>query len=246
MKTKFISKSPVVLTLAAFLTLALGLAASSCGDEDQPKTTRTSTRSRTITTTATTGPPPSQLQGIVLDPNLQSATGTPNAEEMKVLIGLQAGVPYPVMVPTSLPGGYVLEKDFIGVSGPTPGDPVGYYSYRYSDPGNPNRILTFNQSLANARELPGYYLTEVNINGIDFQVYWHQSLDYPSTQAPVRTVSVGKAESFVVVWKGSYTDAAGQAHELFYSLSTGSWTGHEWGDISYILAGLKPLGSVGG
>lgn len=226
--------------------LLMLLAASGCGGgTDVTVTTTVITQSRTetvATSTAPAGPP-----GIVLDPGLTSSTGIPSPEDMPALIQLQSQVPYPVMVPTYLPGsGYRLEQDLIGAGGPTANDPVGYYSYRYADPGNMNRTLTFNQSRSNSRPLSGYYLTEVSLNGIPFQVYWHKTLEYLPAGDPVRTDTVGDAETFVVVWQGQFTDAAGQPQELFYSLSTGTWTGHGWGDIKALLESMRPLQQVSG
>lgn len=243
-------KPIAIMALAVMMALLLSLAAAGCGEGDAQskpdRTVRTTSPVQTIPTVPSSTTLSSGQPGLKLDPNLQSATGTPAADEMKVLIDLQAKVPYPVVVPTGLPGGYVLENGPIGFSGPSGRDPVGYYSYRYSDPGNSSRTLTFNQSQSNAKPLSGYYLTEENINGTDFQVYWHKTYEYLPNGDPVRTSAVGDAETFVVVWKGSFTDSAGQARELYYSLGTGTWTGHGWGDIRNILESLKPLGSVGG
>lgn len=234
------------IVLAALLTLA----AAGCGGEtDELKPDSTAGATASVQTNAGTLPPApgsSKQPGIKVDPGLQSATGTPDAEEMKPLIDLQAKVPYPVMVPTYLPGGYVLEKDLIGSSGPSGRDPVGYYSYKYSIPGDSSRTLTFNQSQANAKPLSGYYLTEKSVNGTDFQVYWHKRREYLPDGDPVSTESVGDAETFIVVWKGSFTDAAGQPRDLHYSMGTGTWTGLGWGDIRNILESLTPLESVGG
>lgn len=239
MKISFLRQFFLVITVGISVILTL----PGCVEEDKPKTAGTSTGARTITTTQATSTRPAQ-EGIRLDPGLQSATGTPAPDEMKTLIELQAKIPYAVIVPTYLPGGYMLEKELVGSSGPTARDPIGYYSFRYSDPSNPNRVLTFNQSSANARPLSGYYLTETGINNVDYQVYWHKSLDYLPQGDPVRVDSVGDAETFVVVWKGQFTDAAGKPQELFYSMNTGTWTGHGWGDIQDILESLTPLGSV--
>ncbi|MHB0867519.1 MAG: hypothetical protein ACYC6B_03075 [Thermoleophilia bacterium] len=233
------------LTVGVAIAISPGLFAIGCGSaEEQPRTTHTSTRNGLITST-TTGAATTAQQGLKLDPNLTSITGTPAPDEMKTLIVMQAKVPYPVMVPTYLPGGYILETELVGASGPTARDAIGYYSFRYIDPGNPNRVLTFNQSRANSTPLAGYYVTDASINGIDFQVYWHKTRDYLPENASVPAESVGDAETFVVIWKGQFTDAAGQPQDLFFSLNTGSWTGHGWGDIRNILESLKPLESVG-
>ena len=177
-----------------------------CGGED--KTTiapRTSTRIQTAaTSTATTKT--AEAAGIQLPAGLQSATGTPMPEEMPDLISLQGKVLYPVIVPTYLPSGYTLETDLIGQGGKTAKDPVGYYSFRFADSGNANRSLAFNQSRANSKELSGYYLTEEEINGVNYQIYWHQTRDYLPECGSVRTYAVGDAETFFVVWKSPYTD----------------------------------------
>lgn len=236
----------VALITGAFIGVSLALIALGCGSaEEQPKTTHTATRSGLTATTGPVAATTAQQQGLKLDPNLTSVTGTPAPDEMKTLVAMQAQVPYPVMVPTSLPGGYVLETELVGASGPTARDAIGYYSFRYIDPGNPNKVLTFNQSRANSMPLAGYYITEASINGTDFQVYWHKSKEYLPENESVPSESVGDAETFVVVWKGQFTDAAGQPQDLFFSMNTGTWTGHGWGDIRNILESLKPLGSVG-
>lgn len=154
-------------------------------------------------------------------------------------------MPYPVIVPTELPSGYRLDTDLTGSSGANTKDPVGYYSYRYSDPANESRTLTFNQSHANSKPLSGYYLTETEINGVGYQVYWHKTKEYLPAGDPVKSDTVGEAEVFVVIWKGQFTDTAGKPQDLWYSMSTGTWTGHGWGDVQAILAGLKPLSGVG-
>ena len=220
----------------------IGAAMGGCGEDDQQALPSGRTRPATAATTST----PNVVQaGISLDPNLQSVTGTPTPTDMKQLIALQAKVPYQVIVPTELPGGYVLEADLMGSSSANKKDPVGYYSFRYSDPGKQNRTLAFNQSHANSKPLSGYYLTETEINGTSYEVYWHKTLEYLPAGEPVRTVAVGDAETFVVVWKSQFTDPAGNPQELWYSISTGTWTGHGWGDIMAILNSLKPLSAVG-
>lgn len=230
--------------LPALLIAALALG---CGGETEKTATTTATATTAVTGTTVTETTPAAPPGIVLDPNLQSGTGIPAPEDMPALIQLQSKVPYPVMVPTYLPSsGYRLERELIGASGPGVNDPVGYYSFRYTDPGNNNRVLTFNQSSSNSKPLSGYYLTEVTLNDIPFQVYWHKTLEYLPQGDPVRTDSVGEAETFVVVWGSQYTDAAGQPRELYYSVSTGTWTGHGWGDIRAMLESIKPLAQVGG
>ncbi|MHB1389921.1 MAG: hypothetical protein ACYCXF_01635 [Thermoleophilia bacterium] len=231
--------------LAGCAVIGISMALSGCGSgDDQPRTIPTATRSGLITTTptATTVAAP---QGLQLNSNLTSVTGTPTPGEMKTLIAMQSKVPYPVQVPTYLPGGYVLETELVSASGPTARDAIGYYNFQYADPGNPNRVLIFNQSRANSKPLAGYYITNASINGTDFQVYWHKTRDYLPENASVPAETVGDAETFVVIWKGQYTDAAGQPQDLFFSLNTGTWTGHSWGDIRNILESLKPLGSVG-
>jgi hypothetical protein len=177
---------------------------------------------------------------------MQSVTGTPGAGEIEALVALQSELPYNVVVPTFLSGGYQLDTTLIGFSPPSETDPLGYYSFRYYDPANQNRVMTFNQSHANSRPLSGYYLTEVNINGQPFQVFWHKSLEYLPQGDPVRIGSVGDAEAYVITWQGQYTDAAGNVQTVYYGLTTGSWTGHGWGTMESVLAGLKPLAGVGG
>lgn len=244
---KTLSKPKFVITLIFSLValLAAAVFTGGCGESDQPaaqKPPRTSTTIQTMPTITSVMP---NRPGIRLDPDLKSSTGIPADDEMKPLIALQAQVPYPVMVPTSLPGNYTLDTDLIGSSSATPRDPAGYYSFRYSDPNNGSRTLTFNQSQGNARELSGYYLTEATIEGTDYQVYWHRTLEYLPNGEPVRTTSVVNAETYVVVWHQTYTGAQGQPLDLYYSLVTGTWTGLTWGDIKSILKGTKPLGSVG-
>ena len=224
---------------------ALTLAAAGCGDTTaETGTHATRTNSRTVGT-GTSSTTAGAVAGIVLDPALQSATGTPSAEEMPALIDLQKKVPYPVIVPTKLPGGCKLDAGLIS-SGNISGDPSGYYSFRYSDPGNESRTLTFNQSRANSKPLSGYYLTESDINGTTYHVYWHRTREYLPNGDPVRTTQVVNAETYVVTWQGQYTDSAGAPHDVYYSLTVGTWSGWDWGDIRNILEGLKPLSQVAG
>lgn len=218
------------------------ISAAGCTDDDKPAEVAVPTRTATTGTTTSTRP---VQTGIVLDPNLQSITGMPSPEEMISLIALQGKVAYPVQVPTQLPSGYRLDTELTGSSSASAKDPVGYYSYRYSDPGNESRTLTFNQSHANSKPLSGYYLTETEINGVAYQVYWHKTREYLPAGDPVKSDTVGDAEVFVVIWKGEFTDRAGKTQELWYSMSTGTWTGHGWGDVKAILAGMKPLSGVG-
>lgn len=214
-----------------------------CGDEKKPKSSTDSARTQTATTTAATATKPIEPAGIQLDANLKSATGIPTDDEMPVLIKLQQKVPYPVVVPTDLPSNHVLEKDLIGYGAKNAKDPVGYYSFRYSDPSNANRSLTFNQSRSNSKPLSGYYLTEVEINGINYQVYWHKALEYLPQGDPVISDSVGEAETFVVVWKDVYNDPATGPQELWYSFQSGTWT-TSWGEIQSVISSLKPLSGV--
>jgi hypothetical protein len=231
-----------------FVALALlAVAAAGCADEAADDVTvkgETSTQA-SVATTATVVEKP-EAEGIELDPGLQSATGIPTAAEMPALLALQAKVPYHVTVPTSLPGGYQLDTALIGHGSKTATDPVGYYSFRYYDPGNPNRTTTFNQSIANNKPLSGYYLTEVSVNGTLFQVYWHKSLEYLPQGDPVRADYVGEAETYVITWKSQYEDTDGTVREVYYGLTTGTWTGHDWGTMEQILTSLKPLASVAG
>ncbi|MBE0428511.1 MAG: hypothetical protein IBX61_01405 [Thermoleophilia bacterium] len=231
----------------AMLVIIMGISAAGCMEEERPEPVRTSTRPQLIPVDPSDGEAAAAqpLQpGIQLDPALTSATGTPAPEEMPVLIALQAKVSYPVLVPTQLPGGYRLDADLASARGPTASDPVGYHSFRFSDPSNPSRVFTFNQTPANSKPLGGYYLTEEQINGVDYQIYWHRSLEYLSESAPVRTYAIEEAETFVVMWKGLFINAAGEQQEVHYGLSTGSYTGHGWGDIKAILRSLKPLESI--
>ena len=224
--------------------LVTSLVAGGCGGEENTTSAPSaSTRSQANTATTATARA-TEPAGIKLDPALKSRTGVPAPEEMATLIDLQKKVPYPVIVPTDLPSGYTLEKDLIGYGGKTSRDPVGYYSFRYSDPANANNSLTFNQSRSNSKPLSGYYLTEVEINGVNYLVYWHKTRDYLPQGDPVRTDTVGDAETFVVVWKSEYTDpATGQPQELWYNMQSGTWI-VSWGQIQTVLSSLKPLGSV--
>lgn len=164
---------------------------------------------------------------------------------MAALISLQKKVPYPIIVPTELPGDLKLDTSLMD-SGSVAGDPAGFYSFKYAEPGSDKRTLTFNQSSSNSQPLADYYLTEENVNGVDYQVYWHRTRDYlPENGAPVRTTNIVKPETFIVVWQGQYKDAAGQTHDLYYSMTTGIWTGWDWSTIRGVLAGLKPLSDVG-
>ncbi|MDO8737304.1 MAG: hypothetical protein Q7K29_09535 [Thermoleophilia bacterium] len=217
-----------------------------CGEDKKASTSAvTSTRGQTATAATTATAKPADPEGIKLDAALQSVTGIPTADEMPELIKLQAKVPYPVVVPTQVPSGHVLEKDLIGYGAKNAKDPVGYYSFRYSDPSNANRSLTFNQSVSNSKPLSGYYLTEVEMNGTVYQVYWHKTLEYLPQGDPVRADSVGEAETFVVVWKGVYNDPATGPQDLWYSVQSGTWT-TSWGEIQSMLSSLKPLSAVGG
>ena len=224
---------------------ALAVAISGCNSDDGAVTRTTPARTQTAATATTAANTKVTVPGISLDPNLQSVTGIPTPAEMKALIALQQQVPYPVIVPTNVPSGYTLETDLIGYGSRTARDPVGYYSFRYSDPSNANASLTFNQSLSNSKPLSGYYLTEMEINGTNFLVYWHQTRDYLPQGEPVRTSAVGKAETFVVVWKSQYTDPlTGQPQEIWYNMTSGTWTTN-WGQIESVLESLKPLSEVG-
>lgn len=224
-----------ILTAALLLPLSV----ASCGEEKPPATTATA-----ITTPTATVPAPAPPAGIALDPALKSATGIPTDGEMPALIALQARIPYPVIVPTSLPEGLVLDAERIG-GGRDPDDPVAYYSYRYFQPENSSRTITFNQTPSNNRELKGYYLTEEEINGTLYQVYWHKAREYLPEDRAVRTGYIEEPETFVVIWKGQYTDQSGAGHELFYSISTGTWSGLDWWSLRQILESLRPLSEVG-
>ncbi|MBI5870546.1 MAG: hypothetical protein HZB44_06265 [Actinobacteria bacterium] len=232
------------IAVAAVLLLVSSLM-SSCGDEKKADTSTGAVRTQAGTTTAATSTKPAEPSGIQLDANLKSATGVPTDDEMPELIKLQQKVPYPVVVPTDLPSNHVLEKELIGFGAKNAKDPVGYYSFRYSDPSNANRSLTFNQSRSNSKPLSGYYLTEVELNGITYQVYWHKTLEYLPQGDPVRSDSVGEAETFVVVWKDVYNDPVTGPQELWYSVQSGTWT-TSWGEIQSVLSSLKPLSGVAG
>jgi len=235
-----LKKTILVVTLLMVTLLAL----YGCGDEKRVNTTA-STQAGTTTATATATTTTVEPAGIQLDPALKSATGIPADDEMLELIKLQEKVPYPVVVPTAIPSNHVLEKDLIGYGAANSRDPVGYYSFRYSDPSNANRSLTFNQSRSNSKPLSGYYLTEVELNGVLYQVYWHKTREYLPQGEPVRTDSVGEAETFVVVWKSVYNDPVTGPQELWYSFQSGTWT-TSWGEIQSVIASLKPLSTVGG
>ncbi|MHB8857880.1 MAG: hypothetical protein ACYC6Z_00115 [Thermoleophilia bacterium] len=226
------------------MALAIAAGISGCGSSGDNATVVTAPRTQTAPAATATTATKAAVKGITLDPGLQSITGVPSPAEMSALIALQQQVPYPLIVPTDLPSGYALETDLIGYGSRTAKDPVGYYSFRYSDPSNANASLTFNQSLSNSKPLSGYYLTEEEINGTDYLVYWHQTRDYLPQGDPVRTGAVGKAESFVVVWKGQYTDpVTGQPQELWYNMTSGTWT-TSWDQIRSVLESLKPLSDV--
>ena len=233
---KIIFKSSMIAFLAATV-----LTATACESDSSDSDTSARDQAYPVTVTTPTRMAPA---GIVLDPNLQSITGTPTPEEMKALINLQKKIPYPVMVPTLLPGGLRLESELIG-SGKAAADPVAYYSFRYIDPGNSNKFITFNQSRANNRELPGYFLYEEEINGVAYRIYWHKTYEYLPGDQAVRVGYVGEAETIIIIWKGQYTDSSGNPQELFYSVSTGTWTGLDWYDMRRVLENLKPLSGVG-
>ena len=88
-------------------------------------------------------------------------------------------------------------------------------------------------------------MTEEEINGVNYQIYWHQTRDYLPEGGSVRTYAVGEAETFVVVWKSQYTDPVTGPQELWYSLQSGTWT-TSWGEIRSVLESLTPLSSVAG
>ncbi len=236
------------LILTVMLAALVAAAAGSLGcDGGEPAgttpTAATSTQNLPATTATPTTTTATPTSGIQLPANLQSGSGTPAASEMPALIGLQAKVPYPVIAPTYLPSGHVLEPDLIGYSSRTAKDPVGYYSFRFADPSNANRSLTFNQSRSNSKPLSGYYLTEEEINGVNYMIYWHKTRDYLPEGEPVRTYAVGESETFVVVWRSQYNDPVNGPQELWYSMQSGTWT-TSWGEIRSVLESLKPLGSV--
>jgi hypothetical protein len=232
------SKRMLLVVTACFGLLLAGLVAQGCGNGDDGEEGSTGNgTTRAVTKT--------QPAGIAVDPGLKSKTGIPTEDEMTVLIDLQANVPYPVMVPTSLPPGYKMDKELKSFGGPSARDPIGYYNFRYGDPSDPYKTLTFNQSISNAKPLSAYYITVVNVNGIEFNVYWHRSRDYLPQGDPVPEAEVGDAETFVVVWRGQFTDAAGKPQEVWYQMSTGTNTGLVWDDVKAVLAGLKPLSQVG-
>ncbi len=236
-------------TIATILTLAaiVLLAAAGCGSpESTVRTIHTQKPILSVPTTTAPAPPAERAPaGISLDPSLRSATGTPSPDEMAALIALQKKVPYPIIVPAWVPDGMKLDTSLMD-SGSVAGDPAGFYSYKYAEPGSNTFTLTFNQTSSNSQPLADYYLTEENVEGVDYQVYWHRDRDYlPENGQPVRTTKIVKPESFVVVWQGQFKDAAGQTHDLYYSMTTGIWTGWDWGTIRDILASLKPLSDVG-
>lgn len=232
--------------IAVVIALLIGaLLMAGCGEQKKAGTSTGAVMTQAGTVTAMTATKPADPAGIQLDANLKSATGIPTDDEMPELIKLQQKVPYPVVVPTDLPSNHSLEKGLIGFGAKNAKDPVGYYSYRYSDPSNANRSLTFNQSRSNSKPLSGYYLTEVELNGITYQVYWHKALEYLPQGDPVRSDSVGEAETFVVVWKDVYNDPATGPQELWYSVQSGTWT-TSWGEIQTVLSSLKPLSGVAG
>lgn len=238
---------PRTLLIVA-LTAAVFLLTAGCGDDTADTATgpdaSTATTQATATATVPEEPPPPP--GIAVDPALQSATGTPTADEMQTLIAMQAEVPYPIIVPTYIPGGYQLDTTLLSQGTLGESDPVGYYSFRYYNPGQDILNMTFNQSIANGKPLSGYYLTDVEVNGQVYQVYWHKTREYLPAGDPVRTGSVGDAESFVVVWPGQYTAPDGNVYPLYYAITTSTYTGIGWGTMQQIIAGLKPLSAVGG
>ncbi|MHB0914066.1 MAG: hypothetical protein ACYC5A_09260 [Thermoleophilia bacterium] len=236
-------KLKLSLMLALTATAIAGAVAGCGGGGEQETPSTTATAATATGTTATVAEKPA---GIIVDPALQSVTGTPAPGEMAALINLQAQLPYPLIVPTYLPGGYQLDTTLMGFSGASASDPVGYYSLRYYVPGQDILNMTFNQSIANSKPLSGYYLTDVVVNGQPYQVYWHKTQEYLPAGDPVRTDSVGDAEGFVVVWQGQYTDGAGAAQTLHYAITTSTYTGIDWGTMQQIIAGLKPLAGVGG
>jgi len=237
MNTAF--KTVNILSIITILLLFAG-----CADKPEGATHATSISS--ATQEANTISTPATTPGIQLDPNLQSSTGIPSPEEIKILEDLQSKVPYPVLVPTYLPGSnYHLSPELIGSSGPTKIDPVGYYSYRYVDPNNPEHEITFNQSKSNNKSLQGFFLTGIDINGTLFQVYWISASENLPAGGPVQKDFVGDAVAFVIIWKGQFIDATGQARDLFYSLTSGTTAGNSWPEIRRLLESLKPLQQVG-
>ena len=231
-----------LLMVMTVTTLGIG----GCRDENDTatQTVKTDTKAATVATNTTTSAP--EPAGLVLDPGLQSASGTPTPADMQALIALQAKVPYPLIVPTYMPAGYQLDAALTSYGVPGTADPAGYYTFRYYQPGNDILNMTFNQSQANSKPLSGYYLTEVNINGQPYQVYWHKTREYLPAGDPVRTDEVGDAEAFVVLWQGQYTDSAGNVQTLYYGLTTSTYTGINWATMQEIISGLKPLSAVGG
>ncbi len=234
--------------LLPILMLAVSAPAiiAGCGS---PETTVRTIHTQKPILPASTAPAPAPAApapaGISLDPGLRSATGIPSPDEMTSLINLQKKLPYPIIVPTWLPDGLKLDTSLMD-SGSVAGDTAGFHSYKYAEPGSTTFTLTFNQSSSNSQPIADYYLTEENVEGVDYQVYWHRDRDYlPENGQPVRTTKIVKPETFIVVWQGQYKDAAGQTHDLYYSMTTGIWTGWDWGTIREILAGLKPLSDVG-
>lgn len=235
-------KSIAILLLAAAL-----IPISGCGDEENGGDDASGTGTATTpTATATTPDAPAAPAGIQIDPALQSASGIPEAADMPALINLQAQLPYPVIVPTFVPGGYKLDTMLMGFSSPGEGDPAGYYSFRYYDPGQDILNMTFNQSIANSKPISGYYVTAYEANGQAYEVYWHKTKEYLPAGDPVRTDSVGDAEGFVVVWQGQYNAADGSVQPLYYAITTSTYTGIDWGTMQQIIAGLRPLSAVGG
>jgi len=232
--------------MAALASLSLAIPGSGCGGDDGGGSTATAPGATTATGTTTTSTTAPTAAGIILDPGLTSATGIPAPDEMKALIALQSQLPYPIIVPTYLPGGYILDTTLMGYGNPGADDPTGYYSFRYYAPGNDILNMTFNQSAANSKPLSGYYLTEVGINGQAYQVYWHKTREYLPAGDPVRTDHVGDAEGFVVVWQGQYAGPDGSPRALHYAITTSTYTGIDWGTMQQIIAGLRPLSAVGG
>jgi hypothetical protein len=238
----------VIPTLIIFTLVLSVIGIGGCTNDKEESTSSTGAKTTFTPTTATATTPVEKPVpvGIQIDPALKSATGIPTPEEMPALIALQAKLPYPLIVPTFVPGGYQLDTTLMGYSGPGGTDPVGYYSFRYYHPEQDILNMTFNQSLANSKPLSGYYLTDAEINGQPYQVYWHKTREYLPDGDPVRMDSVGDAEAFVVVWQGQYTDAAGVVHTINYGITTSTYTGIDWGSMQEIISSLKPLSAVGG